>query len=141
MIRRPPRSTLFPYTTLFRSPHAGDVVLLVGVLKRVGDVDRAPQVPDSKGRVPRGQRDVAEPGRHGMEPGVEYIHSARVKVGGVEAVAGCRAGEGEPLVNSAPRPGGDGDDRLREWHRPAPAQNRAPLGGEDEAGGSPPGAA
>src|SRR5689334_23853880 len=25
MIRRPPRSTLFPYTTLFRSLHAGDV--------------------------------------------------------------------------------------------------------------------
>src|SRR3712207_7953748 len=24
MIRRPPRSTLFPYTTLFRSPIAGD---------------------------------------------------------------------------------------------------------------------
>src|SRR3712207_8797009 len=23
MIRRPPRSTLFPYTTLFRSPHLG----------------------------------------------------------------------------------------------------------------------
>src|SRR2546426_4735536 len=23
MIRRPPRSTLFPYTTLFRSPHRG----------------------------------------------------------------------------------------------------------------------
>src|SRR2546427_12886980 len=30
MIRRPPRSTLFPYTTLFRSP--GDVVALVGEL-------------------------------------------------------------------------------------------------------------
>src|SRR3712207_8170046 len=46
MIRRPPRSTLFPYTTLFRSPrggaarhgdqlverqeHLGDVVLLEG---------------------------------------------------------------------------------------------------------------
>src|SRR3712207_8993381 len=26
MIRRPPRSTLFPYTTLFRSVIAGDVV-------------------------------------------------------------------------------------------------------------------
>src|SRR2546428_13027165 len=25
MIRRPPRSTLFPYTTLFRSPHLGRV--------------------------------------------------------------------------------------------------------------------
>src|SRR5256886_5106709 len=30
MIRRPPRSTLFPYTTLFRSQHAG-----VGDLKQV----------------------------------------------------------------------------------------------------------
>src|SRR5256885_14868656 len=29
MIRRPPRSTLFPYTTLFRSSaHAGDAVVL-----------------------------------------------------------------------------------------------------------------
>src|SRR2546421_5767907 len=27
MIRRPPRSTLFPYTTLFRSPWAGEVRL------------------------------------------------------------------------------------------------------------------
>src|SRR2546422_8030264 len=27
MIRRPPRSTLFPYTTLFRSSFLGDVVL------------------------------------------------------------------------------------------------------------------
>src|SRR3712207_9149737 len=25
MIRRPPRSTLFPYTTLFRSGHAGEL--------------------------------------------------------------------------------------------------------------------
>src|SRR5258705_9392474 len=36
MIRRPPRSTLFPYTTLFRSG-AGDVVFL-GNLGEVGDV-------------------------------------------------------------------------------------------------------
>src|SRR2546427_4226600 len=27
MIRRPPRSTLFPYTTLFRSPHAASVAI------------------------------------------------------------------------------------------------------------------
>src|SRR2546426_9176965 len=26
MIRRPPRSTLFPYTTLFRSPNSGSVL-------------------------------------------------------------------------------------------------------------------
>src|SRR5258708_31919416 len=30
MIRRPPRSTLFPYTTLFRSQHAGAIMLTVG---------------------------------------------------------------------------------------------------------------
>src|SRR3712207_8931819 len=28
MIRRPPRSTLFPYTTLFRSPGGRDVALM-----------------------------------------------------------------------------------------------------------------
>src|SRR5256885_2416275 len=36
MIRRPPRSTLFPYTTLFRSP--GDVV---GDLARAGVAEAA----------------------------------------------------------------------------------------------------
>src|SRR3712207_7422612 len=30
MIRRPPRSTLFPYTTLFRSPHVGRGVPVAG---------------------------------------------------------------------------------------------------------------
>src|SRR2546427_9094298 len=29
MIRRPPRSTLFPYTTLFRSPHQNKAAILV----------------------------------------------------------------------------------------------------------------
>src|SRR5256885_6857871 len=40
MIRRPPRSTLFPYTTLFRSPYAfteHGVAMLSAVLK----IDRA----------------------------------------------------------------------------------------------------
>src|SRR3989440_8058749 len=32
MIRRPPRSTLFPYTTLFRSPFALGLTAQVGVL-------------------------------------------------------------------------------------------------------------
>src|SRR5256886_3449141 len=31
MIRRPPRSTLFPYTTLFRSKHDIDTLLVTGV--------------------------------------------------------------------------------------------------------------
>src|SRR5258707_2850115 len=31
MIRRPPRSTLFPYTTLFRSMHPGGLYLVKGI--------------------------------------------------------------------------------------------------------------
>src|SRR5437899_9355842 len=30
MIRRPPRSTLFPYTTLFRSPERGNLAIVAG---------------------------------------------------------------------------------------------------------------
>src|SRR5256885_7302117 len=33
MIRRPPRSTLFPYTTLFRSPLCGDEIRIALVLR------------------------------------------------------------------------------------------------------------
>src|SRR2546421_7797452 len=48
MIRRPPRSTLFPYTTLFRSLEARDQPL-VGVGRRIGEgVDR-PRVLDNAG--------------------------------------------------------------------------------------------
>src|SRR3989442_11184852 len=40
MIRRPPRSTLFPYTTLFRSiPHGNDTALLFAA--REGDLESA----------------------------------------------------------------------------------------------------
>src|SRR2546430_11371742 len=33
MIRRPPRSTLFPYTTLFRSPHLNGADFFIGIRK------------------------------------------------------------------------------------------------------------
>src|SRR2546430_10236957 len=36
MIRRPPRSTLFPYTTLFRSPRSHPAPRTAGLLHRVG---------------------------------------------------------------------------------------------------------
>src|SRR5215510_15731550 len=44
MIRRPPRSTLFPYTTLFRSVRRG-AGIHAGL---VGDVDRHPERTDRK---------------------------------------------------------------------------------------------
>src|SRR3712207_7636688 len=52
MIRRPPRSTLFPYTTLFRSDDAAALVLQpgdervgqrLGAAARDGEADRLPQ--------------------------------------------------------------------------------------------------
>src|SRR2546430_9750491 len=51
MIRRPPRSTLFPYTTLFRSPHE------VGH----GEAEHAHRQPLARGDLER-QRVVQEPG-------------------------------------------------------------------------------
>ena len=41
MIRRPPRSTLFPYTTLFRSDH-----LLDGVTNVFDDKPKTPKEPE-----------------------------------------------------------------------------------------------
>src|SRR2546429_6870550 len=64
MIRRPPRSTLFPYTTLFRSPQRGLVQeqqprpaheraahgqhLLLAPRERAGELPAALQQPDRK---------------------------------------------------------------------------------------------
>src|SRR4051812_49747134 len=49
MIRRPPRSTLFPYTTLFRSGFEGAIDLTVEGLPK--------GVTASKGRIPVDQKD------------------------------------------------------------------------------------
>src|SRR3712207_7156576 len=59
MIRRPPRSTLFPYTTLFRSQrlvagdHAG-AVLQGGQDQRAGRLDAAHQFDDQVGVLDQG---------------------------------------------------------------------------------------
>src|SRR5256885_3045590 len=55
MIRRPPRSTLFPYTTLFRSvPGSRLVILIVRCqLLRERDVQLAPDRLNAEGRIPR----------------------------------------------------------------------------------------
>src|SRR3712207_7599271 len=52
MIRRPPRSTLFPYTTLFRSPIAG-ITRLAG---RRGVPVHVPTVGLRTGDTPAGER-------------------------------------------------------------------------------------
>src|SRR3712207_8322457 len=58
MIRRPPRSTLFPYTTLFRSAHRREV--LVGDHDLLGHRRRRRR---PRGRPEREPIGPAEPGR------------------------------------------------------------------------------
>src|SRR3712207_8487400 len=52
MIRRPPRSTLFPYTTLFRSkmhnPVTGSGGMLIGVVDEVGPRSPLPVKPGDR---------------------------------------------------------------------------------------------
>src|SRR2546429_1670278 len=73
MIRRPPRSTLFPYTTLFRSvevpgqiePRHGalrqELIRVLGQLVHVHDMRDAPQL------VERGQRPAPRSEEHTSE--------------------------------------------------------------------------
>src|SRR5690349_23957144 len=44
MLRRPPRSTLFPYTTLFRSDIGAEIVLAVIVVQFLARNDRTERV-------------------------------------------------------------------------------------------------
>src|SRR3712207_7239962 len=54
MIRRPPRSTLFPYTTLFRSPLPGDSVVTGGLpLRAALDDDSSDNEPRQRHRADR----------------------------------------------------------------------------------------
>src|SRR2546430_9553738 len=62
MIRRPPRSTLFPYTTLFRSRAGGGVV----GLGRVPGPGR--ELPGRRGLLPA-QHPQHDPGRIAESPG------------------------------------------------------------------------
>src|SRR5256886_16185443 len=92
MIRRPPRSTLFPYTTLFRSvqqeverPEVGQLVALDRAL------DHALEVPGDAGGGHLFHEDRVILGLERDEP----------DVGGVALVA--RAGVGEVQETDAPR--------------------------------------
>src|SRR3989454_11457264 len=65
MIRRPPRSTLFPYTTLFRS-RAGEIGKSVGLERDHGAQEHrsADQSGTPQEQTPRDVRPVREPHRY-----------------------------------------------------------------------------
>src|SRR3989442_15050434 len=64
MIRRPPRSTLFPYTTLFRSPHgAGRRRDRPPARRRAAGGDEPSRASDPRAPVRRPADDRADAGR------------------------------------------------------------------------------
>src|SRR3712207_7744967 len=67
MIRRPPRSTLFPYTTLFRSHGQHVAAVVIGVL--ADHVHPARRRPDTLGRRPEPGGERLLGGRRGLRVG------------------------------------------------------------------------
>src|SRR5256885_16311396 len=113
MIRRPPRSTLFPYTTLFRSrAEQGGT----GISERENEARSA----RSGGEPARGPADAAlDAGPHGAGP----VRAPALRRGACGAAAAAGGGEG-----------GGGGAPAPLWAGGAPAGPRA------AGGGAPPGA-
>src|SRR3712207_7790245 len=85
MIRRPPRSTLFPYTTLFRSVVAGGVVRQAAALFRVQDRERrAPSLEPLAQHAERRARVVLEDeearGAHGPDRKSTRLNSSHANI-------------------------------------------------------------
>src|SRR2546426_9037272 len=80
MIRRPPRSTLFPYTTLFRSPRP--LPARSGPRPRVGAVRRSTPVVRAAGRRAPGPRAVGDVRRRGDGYDLRSPSPRRVRRGG-----------------------------------------------------------
>src|SRR5256885_5603403 len=67
MIRRPPRSTLFPYTTLFRSPLTADPSRRDASPRRRTPRSSAGEYPSPDGRPPRARAPDARSEEHTSE--------------------------------------------------------------------------
>src|SRR3712207_8869549 len=79
MVRRPPRSPLFPYTTLFRSLHAGhpELAHLLGELRELGRHVLELEPPELAGGHELGERRL-HVGRVDLERVVEDLKSTRL---------------------------------------------------------------
>src|SRR2546427_10218909 len=90
MIRRPPRSTLFPYTTLFRSGE--QLLLALHVVVHPGErhAARRRQVPHGGGVITPLGEDLRRPGEEMVEPLVVGAHRIRTIVRIRKLLAGTR---------------------------------------------------
>src|SRR2546430_12505196 len=71
MIRRPPRSTLFPYTTLFRSP----CLVMQSVLQRRQRLRVGVRAQQQSGAGPAGKRRVSAALLLGADPNPQTLRS------------------------------------------------------------------
>src|SRR3712207_7350133 len=81
MIRRPPRSTLFPYTTLFRSGyasamrcHLGDFTEYAALRRRIGEREKALR---RQGQA--AQRDATADALRALRPGRSEEHTSELQ--------------------------------------------------------------
>src|SRR2546430_12899231 len=102
MIRRPPRSTLFPYTTLFRSP-SGVVVMRWGE-HRTGRILQGRLLDDHEDR---GLGHCTERSPHGASPAYSWLTNKRT----IAALAHVGSGRPYPPVPAA----GAADAQARDW--------------------------
>src|SRR5437762_11954199 len=91
MIRRPPRSTLFPYTTLFRSEDAKRIGERRRVRRRRTGGDDGERITDDVGEGEREDR-----GRSRGPGKLAALEAREVLADGVELVDGGAGGEQQP---------------------------------------------
>src|SRR2546428_9249670 len=126
MIRPPPRSTLFPYTTLFRSHRAGEAPVRGGAGGRgQGGSRPGPGTPSPGGRAPRpvrGAPRLARPRRHRLAaPGSEG--QPRV----LPSLLEPRAHSERPRVHDRQERRGARVKRVGVVAKPGAAEARAPV--------------
>src|SRR2546430_9170976 len=82
MIRRPPRSTLFPYTTLFRSDPGADYAYVLRALAefRLGKPAAARADAETAARLRSGFRVPGEAGLPPVEPQASGTPGARTRI-------------------------------------------------------------
>src|SRR6266513_6281394 len=79
MIRLPPRSTLFPYTTLFRSPAPTELTLRLTFTNRVGQPTVSRRIPPGATSV---HLDVPLPNAHHWSLDDPFLHEVTATVVG-----------------------------------------------------------
>src|SRR2546422_11526519 len=108
MIRRPPRSTLFPYTTLFRSREADDVRR---VQARVFGVDRHEELDDLPG-VERVEEDGGHLDGDGFAPLAQRVEGEQAVLAVEHTEHAVLLGDLQQSEVVVPRDRGEGETLL-----------------------------